>query len=536
MFLQFFTFVTQVITLAMGGGLIFSVLVQPRRKFNNYVFIVFAAMLSLWALLSIFVHAPADWWDFSGIVLMRLRAAALLAIAISYYLFIISLLKPAGQIVRLLTVLAGVFTLIALILIASGQAVIEPAAAADISTARPTMTTSGLLILGGEIAYLALAFWLILSSAQPQSHQLRIPTGLLILAFVVQSPEPFLFEAVAALLLLTAALWVGWAMLRHQVFNPMNELNNELRIANRDLQQVINDLAAEKSRTEALNADLRAANAYKREFLANMSHELRTPLNSIIGYSELLRQGVYGQLTPKQGDRLEKIYRNGAQLLDLITNILDLNRIEAGKLRLDTAMVDFVPVAKDVLDRYQDHAIRKGLTVETSIPADLPPLYGDATRIRQVLDHLMDNAVKFTLTGGIRLEARTATVTRGIVSESSPEKFTLPTIGWLRDGRWLIFNVTDTGIGISPENQAKIFEEFARIDETRTREYAGTGLGLAIAKRLVTLHDGAIWVKSRVDEGSTFFVALPVDVKPTAGDTGTTAPVGTGANVVQVSA
>jgi signal transduction histidine kinase len=288
----------------------------------------------------------------------------------------------------------------------------------------------------------------------------------------------------------------------------LNDLNAEMRIANRGLQQVINDLAAEKTRTETLNVELRASNTYKSEFLANMSHELRTPLNSIIGYSDLLRQGIYGELGEKQLDRLEKIYRNGVHLLRVISDILDLNKIDSGKLLLDTEFLDFAKLVSTLQTDYEPKAAAKGLTLTVSLAENIPRLYADPKRIHQVIDNLLDNAVKFTKEGEIKLEARMVNVAKGISSG-----FSLPTIGWLRDGQWVVFNVTDSGIGIAPEDQARIFDEFSQVDGSHTREFGGTGLGLAISRKLIEMHDGTIWVKSRAGEGSTFFVALPADLK-----------------------
>lgn len=514
-FFQTLTLIANVLSMSMAGGLAFSVLVQPKRRLNNYLFAVFSIAMGLWALTSLLINTPPGWASISEVILLRARVTVMGMVVLTYFLFVVAFIKPEGVVVRIATALAFVVAAFVLVVIWTGGMYVDPNAVALQDGTRPEFTVIGYLALGAAISYLFLTFWLILSSGKPHAKLLRLPTILMVLAYASLVPETTVFASFDTFLIAVAAVWIGWAVMRHQVFNPLNELNAEMRIANRDLQQVINDLAAEKSRAEALNADLRAANTYKSEFLANMSHELRTPLNSIIGYSELLRQGVYGELNPKQGDRLEKIHRNGSQLLELISDILDLNKLDSGKLKLDIESFDLAPLVEDALEKYQPKIEEKSLQVEIALPAELPKLYGDPKRIHQVLDNLIDNAVKFTRAGSVKVEARTVIITKGLVTRSEPDDFSLPTIGWLRDGAWVVFNITDTGIGIAPENQARIFDEFAQVDGSHTREFGGTGLGLAISKRLITLHDGVIWVKSRLEAGSTFFVALPIDVKET---------------------
>ncbi|MBC8170948.1 MAG: hypothetical protein H7X77_04735, partial [Anaerolineae bacterium] len=487
---QTFTLIANILSMSMAGGLAFSVLVQPKRGINNYLFAVFSIAMGLWALTSLLINTPPGWANISGVVLLQVRVTVMGMVVLTYFFFVIAFIKPAGLVVRVATVLAIVVGIFVLVVIWTGGMYVDPNAVALLNGTRPAFTTLGYLSLGTAVSYLFLTFWLILSSGKPHARLLRLPTMLLLLAYASLVPETTIFASFDTFLIAIAAVWIGWAVMRHQVFNPLNELNAEMRTANRDLQQVINDLAAEKSRAEALNTDLRAANTYKSEFLANMSHELRTPLNSIIGYSELLRQGVYGELNPKQGDRLEKIHRNGAQLLELISDILDLNKLESGKLRLDIEFFEFAPLVEEALEKYQPGVLEKNLQTELLLPPNLPKLYGDPRRIHQVLDNLIDNAVKFTREGSIKIEARTVIITKGVITYSDPPDFNLPTVGWLRDGQWMIFNVTDTGIGIVPENQARIFDEFAQVDGSRTREFGGTGLGLAISQRLITLHSG----------------------------------------------
>jgi signal transduction histidine kinase len=303
---------------------------------------------------------------------------------------------------------------------------------------------------------------------------------------------------------------MGWALIFHQMLNPLNQLNTELSKANTDLKKLVNDLAAEKNRAESLNRELQSAHQYKSEFLAMMSHELRTPLNSIIGYSELLRNGLYGQLTDKQFDRMEKIYRNGKGLLDLINDILDLSRIDSGRMLLENTSLHLETVIEQLVPDIEGQCTAKSLELVVDVEQNVALVYGDERRLRQVLLNLLENAVKFTRAGSITLKLMNLYVKNGV----SPA-LKLP-IGLIPDGDWVVMSVTDTGIGIPAEQQARIFDEFAQVDNSRTREYEGTGLGLSVASRLVEMHGGYIWVESVLGQGSTFRVALPAyfETKP----------------------
>jgi len=490
-----------ILTLSIAGGLIFAVLVQPHRTAHTYAFSVFALVVFVWAFVSLLLHIEGNPLGITQMIDTQLRASLLALIVASYVFFMTVFLKPQARITRIFSLALPLLLIITLGVIWAGLAFEQTAD-------EVTVTTLGYIALGFAIVYLFYAFWLVMSSARPDSNMLRIPTLMLLSPYVVNLVAELRALPVDIVLMMISVAVIGWVMLRSQVFNPLRELNDELHITNRDLQQVINDLAREKETAEALNTELRAANQYKSEFLANMSHELRTPLNSIIGYSELLQKGLYGQLTDKQQDRLGKIYTNGKQLLTLISDILDLNKIDSGKLKLDTEFFELEPLLQMTVDEYRAQANEKGLTMIVHHQPELPQLFGDPQRIRQILANILNNAVKFTATGSIDIQSLRVQVTRGISAD-----FSLPMIGWLRDGLWVIISIRDTGIGIAPEDQARIFEEFSQVDGSHTREYGGTGLGLAIAKKLVLMHDGQIWVKSRLGEGSTFFVALPADIK-----------------------
>jgi signal transduction histidine kinase len=235
---------------------------------------------------------------------------------------------------------------------------------------------------------------------------------------------------------------------------------------------------ADKSR------QLEAASRHKSEFLANMSHELRTPLNAVIGFSEVLLQRMFGELSDKQDEYLKDIYASGQHLLSLINDILDLSKIEAGRMELAPAPFHLPGALEGAVTLVRERAARHGIALHLDLDPRLGELVGDERKVKQVLLNLLSNAVKFTPEGGrISLEARR---TDGSVAIS----------------------VADTGIGIAPEDQAAIFEEFRQVgSDEKKRE--GTGLGLTLAKKFVELHGGRIWVESEPGRGSTFTFTLP---------------------------
>jgi len=236
------------------------------------------------------------------------------------------------------------------------------------------------------------------------------------------------------------------------------------------------------------NLQLERANRLKSEFLASVSHELRTPMNAIIGYTKLMLDGLDGELTAQQSTDLFRVAQAADNLLGLINGLLDLAKIEAGKMELNVEEVNINEVTDEALELVRPHADEKGLEVRSLIPTALPNVWADRARVRQVLANMLANAVKFTERGSVS------------VSASSAEG-------------WVTISVTDTGVGISPEAQAYVFDEFRQADSSTTRRYGGTGLGLAISKRLITLHGGRIWVDSEVGKGSTFHFTLPIRVR-----------------------
>jgi signal transduction histidine kinase len=231
---------------------------------------------------------------------------------------------------------------------------------------------------------------------------------------------------------------------------------------------------------------LEEASRHKSAFLANMSHELRTPLNAIIGFSEVLRERMFGDLNDKQDEYVRDIHASGHHLLSLINDILDLSKVEAGRMELELAPFDLPAALENALTLVRERVERHGLTVTLSADPGLGQLVGDERKVKQVLLNLLSNAVKFTPEGGrIAVSARPA------------------------DGMVEIA-VADTGIGIAPEDQEAIFEEFRQAGHDYARKREGTGLGLALARRFVELHGGRLWVESAPGQGSTFTFTLPL--------------------------
>jgi signal transduction histidine kinase len=248
------------------------------------------------------------------------------------------------------------------------------------------------------------------------------------------------------------------------------------------------------------------ANRLKNEFLANISHELRTPLNAIIGYSELLKNQIFGELNPKQLDRIERVFNSGRHLLTLIDDVLDLSKIEADQMTLTIEPLSIEDVLRQVLASMTPQAEQKGLELQVDIAPTLPLIYGDVHRLRQIVTNVVGNATKFTKAGSITVDARPLTVVGG----HGPENLKIPRRLKVEDGKWVLISVQDTGIGIATDKQQIIFDAFRQADGSSIREYGGTGLGLAIVKQLLKLHQGHIWVESELGEGSTFNMLLPV--------------------------
>jgi two-component system, NtrC family, sensor kinase len=237
---------------------------------------------------------------------------------------------------------------------------------------------------------------------------------------------------------------------------------------------------------EDKSRELEVANQHKDEFLASMSHELRTPLNAIIGFSEVMIERMFGDVNAKQEEYLNDILSSGRHLLSLINDILDLAKIEAGRMELEPTDFDLSQAIDNALILIRERAMRRSIEIDRSIDAGVGEVKGDERKIKQVLVNLLSNAVKFTPEGG-RIEVRAT------MADGSAE-----------------ISVTDTGVGIAPEDHEAVFEEFRQVGTDYARKHEGTGLGLALARKFVELHGGKIWVKSQPGEGSTFTFTIPV--------------------------
>jgi signal transduction histidine kinase len=257
------------------------------------------------------------------------------------------------------------------------------------------------------------------------------------------------------------------------------DLNRELTHINRRLVEA--------------NQQIREADRLKSEFVATISHELRTPLNTIIGFAKFMLNGMAGPVNEMQRTDLTAIYSSGQHLLALVNDILDLSKIEAGKVTLDKERLDIHEITAGIISSAIALIGEKPVELREEIASDVPSIFADRHRVRQIILNLVSNAAKFTERGRIILRVKPVT----------------------ENGRkYILCEVEDTGIGISPEHTAIIFEPFRQLDSSSSRRAQGTGLGLPISRRLAELHGGRLWVKSEMGTGSTFYCLLPVEDTP----------------------
>ncbi|MEW6495748.1 MAG: ATP-binding protein, partial [Cyanobacteriota bacterium] len=270
-----------------------------------------------------------------------------------------------------------------------------------------------------------------------------------------------------------------------RMIKALEEQEKRLEEQNERLAQQNQELESQRQQLQLQNVQLLEAARLKSQFLATMSHELRTPMNAVIGFSQLLLRQRQHPLSSQQADMLERILSNGKHLLALINEILDLSKIESGRLDLKLEAFNVATLVRSTCEELHSLAQEKHLALHVIADLQNTNAINDSVRLRQVLVNLISNAIKFTETGSVQVEVQELSLDR------------------------LAITVKDTGIGISPEELEHIFEEFRQIDQTITRKYAGTGLGLAITKSLVQLMQGTIEVESQVCQGSTFRIELP---------------------------
>jgi PAS domain S-box-containing protein len=277
-----------------------------------------------------------------------------------------------------------------------------------------------------------------------------------------------------------------------RLYETLKTMNSELE---ERIRAATADLAEQNARLQWQSQEVERANRLKSEFLASMSHELRTPINALIGYSALLIEGVLGEVNDRQRDALTRGRAAAEHLLALINDILDLAKIEAGKMPLHVEEVSLRDVVSEVAQQIEPMVRKKQLEFVVDIGTDCPVLYTDRTKVRQVLLNLLSNAAKFTNRGRIAVVARCAA-----------------------SGEGVRVDVVDTGIGIREKDLQAIWEDFRQVDQSRTREYGGTGLGLSITRKLLDRLGGSVTVKSSYGEGSMFSVVLPLRSPIHAGD------------------
>lgn len=291
--------------------------------------------------------------------------------------------------------------------------------------------------------------------------------------------------------------FVGWIVSLATVLGLALVIRHERRQAH--------SLVERSKELERLSSELLRVNRMKSEFLANVSHELRTPLNAIVGFVDLLREGVYGELAPRQVKPVERIEASANHLRHLVDQVLDLAKMAAGRLEIHTETIDLRPFVLDVASEIESLVNEKGLSLSLVMGAALPRIRTDPTHLRQILVNLLGNAVKYTKEGGIVIRTRLVDT----IPDSGP--------GSVRpsypSNPWIGIQVIDTGIGIHSADQSRIFEEFEQVNAGPRGHSAerGTGLGLSISRRLAGLIGGMVELESELGKGSTFTLWLPVD-------------------------
>jgi len=308
--------------------------------------------------------------------------------------------------------------------------------------------------------------------------------------------EPIPVEAIAGKVLtetgeLTAVVTIlhdrREALERARLYEQLKTASDELQAR---VQAATAELATQNELLRRQAIELEQASRLKSQFLANMSHEFRTPLNAILGYTHMLLQGVAGDLLPAVKRQLQRIDSNGRHLMTIINEILDITRIEAGKMPMQLSEFNLNELVPEVMTELDPVIARSKLTVTPKLCPELPMVYSDRQKVKQIIVNLLSNALKFTHEGGIRI-----------------------TVAYDHVDRTASVSVSDTGIGISPENHEKIFEDFRQVDDSPSRQYGGTGLGLAICRRLATALGGRITLESTMGKGSTFTLTVPAEAE-----------------------
>lgn len=345
-------------------------------------------------------------------------------------------------------------------------------------------------VLWKYMVWLASA-WFLFSMSRSFGHIIRhilIPTG-------NESVWKF-FEPVTGSFNTFALFFVGSVSL---FFISIYESYMRIRGEKVKLESLVDERSRFIELLERDKYELKELDKLKSAFLANISHELRTPMNSIIGYTDLLLDGVDGQVNDDQVKSLKKVKESGTRLLGLIDDMLSMSGIESARARIEIGEIDIMGLIQSVIPEFERLAKKKGLTLTIDAEGTLPHVFGDADKIKRVLINLLSNAVKFTHKGGVKVKAG--------VKAGGPPFF-------------MEVCVEDTGIGIKSEDLDKIFGKFYQVDFALVRQYEGAGIGLSVAKGLVEMHRGKIWATSKVGEGSKFCFTLPLEREGFSGDSG----------------
>jgi signal transduction histidine kinase len=326
----------------------------------------------------------------------------------------------------------------------------------------------------------------------------------------------FIFLASLMAFLACAIIGVSLSLLSYWVpVKVASELEREIV----DYQQGLEEKVAQRTfelqeatqKALLLAEEARSASQAKSEFLANMSHELRTPLNHIMGFSELVADKRVGDLNPQQEEYLKDVLKSSQHLLSLINDVLDLSKVEAGKMELELSEVRIRELLEGSLFMVREKSLKEGIRLEMELKELPHVILADERKLKQILYNLLSNAVKFTQAGGeVLLGAK-------IVDGAELKALPIPVNG---NEEWLCVWVSDTGIGIQAQDVARIFRPFEQVESSASRKYQGTGLGLSLARRMVELHSGAIWADSEGSgKGATFRFAIPAR-SPSAADQG----------------
>jgi signal transduction histidine kinase len=482
---------TGLLGMSVAFGLAFMTLINPYRSRVNLLFAAFALTLLAFFSLIFLRSIPGLLPNNIQLSVLQLLGTLLCMVVVAYYAFVVQFTATSIRAVKVFS--AGVFLLVPIVIWMVWTNQVFSEIGADATSFR--LTTMGVLLFAVAILYGLLTVWLVFRISDTRSVWLRGPTVLLVVAYfldLIWTTYPF-----SNVLFIFVMVWSSWIVMHAQIFNPMREMNNQLQESNARLQVVLEETKREKVQIDLLNRELQTVDRYKSDFMAAMSHELRTPLNAVIGYSELLLSMVYGSLNEFQTDRLNRIHRNSMHLLGLINAVLDLTHLETGRMQIQRESFDLALLVQEVVIQTRPLAEKKDIAISVQATQKYP-LLADRVRLHQALFNIVENAIKFTHEGSVQIAIC------AYPGEGAPDfRMMLP------DQHWIVVSVKDTGIGIPPESQQRIFVSFAQADSSSTREYGGIGLGLAITKRLVDLHGGRIWLESIPGTGSCFYIALP---------------------------